>query len=302
MKYKRVGMLLFFLLLPVVSSAVESADLVNINVSTYDDYSRITLSLDKQTDYTLTHYSSKNLLVIILPDAKVDSLERDFEVQNSYVQDLVLKEVPGGVEISIKMGENNQYRCSVVPGSTNLIIDIGLISPEVASEVTAWKDEYMVSSQDVLKITVYEHEDLTQTVKVSSAGYITFPLLGKVKVSDLSARQVEEKLEQLLGEKYLVNPRVMVYVSESANIYILGEVEKPGVYKLRANLTVVEAITMAGGFTKTAYRNKTKVIRNVGNRKETIGVPVGDIIKRGDKRKDPKLEAGDVIIVPESFF
>ena len=178
-----------------------------------------------------------------------------------------------------------------------LILAVFVLPP-----TTGWAEEYLIAPQDVIKITVYEQEDLTQTVKVSSAGTIVFPLVGKVEVAGLSPTQVEEKLEQLLGEKYLVNPQVMVFVTKSADIYILGEVKKPGVYKLKANLTVMEAITMAGGFTKLAYQNKTKVIRVLNGKRETIKVPVRDIIKKGDKNKDIKLKAGDTIIIPESFF
>ena len=178
-----------------------------------------------------------------------------------------------------------------------LILAVFVLPP-----TTGWAEEYLIAPQDVIKITVYEQEDLTQTVKVSSAGTIVFPLVGKVKIAGLSASQVEKKLEQLLGEKYLVNPEVMVFVTTSADIYILGEVKNPGVYKLKANLTVMEAITMAGGFTKLAYQNKTKIIRILNGKKETIKVSVGDIIKKGDKNKDIKLKAGDTIVVPESFF
>lgn len=299
-----VGIILaVFILAPTPVWVEETSHLTNIDISTNAEHTRITMLLDKQIDYTLGSCSSKNTLTITLANTKVSFPEREFEIKSFYVENLLIRESPDGMEIVINRTEmGKQYRCFTMSSSSNLIIDIGLISHPPFGDMAALGEEYIISPQDVFKITVYEHPELTSTVKVSSAGSITFPLLGKVKVAGLSASQVQEKMEQLLGEKYLVNPQVMVNVTEPASIYILGQVKKPGVYKLTADLTVVEAITMAGGFTRIANQNKTKVARTMGNSRKTIKVPVADIIRGRDKSKDIRLQAGDIIVVPESFF
>ncbi len=304
MRFKAFVLLAIFSSLFVNAWADQPANLTDIKVSHLTGYTRITLTLDKQVDYTFSHFPSRGILTITLMDTKTSFPKRKLEVNTPQLKNLRLEE--NGSEIKIvaieKSDKANQYRYFIAPGSSKLIFEIGQFSTSPSIEKAGDSKKYIISPQDVLKITVYGQPDLSQTVKISSSGTITFPLLGRVKVSGLTVSQVEKKLDQLLGEKYLVNPQVMVYVTESANIYILGQVKNPGVYKLRANLNVVEAITMAGGFTKIAYRNKTKVIRSTANSKKTIKVPVGDIIKKGDKNKDIKLQAGDVIVVPESFF
>jgi protein involved in polysaccharide export with SLBB domain len=161
--------------------------------------------------------------------------------------------------------------------------------------------EYRIFPRDILEIRVYDNPDLTQRLEVSESGEISFPLIGKIKVSSLTAPEAEQALGKSLSE-YIVNPQVAVLVAQRQNIYVSGEVKKPGAYELTAGMTVFEAITLAGGFTDFAAPNKTSVRRTKGDKKEVIAVPIAEILKRGDKKKDITLEPGDVIVVPETFF
>lgn len=104
------------------------------------------------------------------------------------------------------------------------------------------------------------------------------------------------------GIKLMANDIIQVKNSESGNIYVLGQVGRPGEYVLKQDTTVVEAVTMAGGLTKIAAANRIRVIRNENGSKQVIDVPVGDILKTGDKSKDIILKPNDVVMVPESFF
>ena len=180
------------------------------------------------------------------------------------------------------------------------------ISAEDQKEKPLYTD-YRVGPENVLNIDVYygKGEKFSQKVKVSSDGYITFPFLGKVKIGGLTVSEVEQKLKTLLGKDYFVNPQVSVFVEEYSTVSILGEVEKPGVYPIQGNLTVVKLISMAGGFTKIAAPKKVKVIRTLpdGNKK-VIRVNVYEIMKRGEKGKeeDILLKPGDIVIVPESIL
>ena len=165
---------------------------------------------------------------------------------------------------------------------------------------------YKVEAGDVLAITVYEHPDLTTEVRVTSNGEIMFPLLGAVDIEDLLVNQVEEKIRFLLEKDYLVDPHVNVFIKEyhPKKVFVMGFVNRPGEYELVKDrpTTVLEAITMAGGFRRGAAENSTKIIRIEDGQEITISIKVSDITKKGNKDKDISVNPGDIIVVPESFF
>jgi polysaccharide export outer membrane protein len=100
----------------------------------------------------------------------------------------------------------------------------------------------------------------------------------------------------------ILEPNDVIVVAEISKISILGQVVKPGSYELKSNMTIVQAIATAGGFSKYANPNGTKIIRSKDGKEVTLRVRVKDITERGDKSKDILLEPGDVVVVPESFF
>jgi len=280
------------------------ARLRDVDVVNHDTFCRIAVWLDRGVGHTLTHSPSNNTLIIRLPHTKsAFPASRRVGAVEPYVRKLQLTERDDAMDILIeKSTTSSMFRTFLMSDSRILIVDVGLILLSQPDEEAIASSEYLISPQDVLDITIFEHPELNQRVRVSSAGTVTFPLLDNVKVSSLSASQIGKRLEELLGVRYLVNPQVTVQVRESANIYVLGEVEKPGVYKLRANLTVVEAITIAGGFTKVAARNRTRIVRTAGDSKKIIAVPVDDVIRDKNSTRDIRLQAEDMIIVPETFF
>lgn len=167
-------------------------------------------------------------------------------------------------------------------------------------------EEYKVDTGDVLLITVYEQPDLTTKTAVGSKGEITFPLLGTVYVKGLTAKEVEEKIRYLLEKDYLVDPQVNVFIEayRPNKVFVMGFVNNPGEYELfkDRSTTVLEIITMAGGFKEGAAANGTKIIRVEGGEKITIPIRVTDITKKGNKDKDVIVKPGDIVVVPESFF
>lgn len=173
----------------------------------------------------------------------------------------------------------------------------------VASQTT---EDYTIQSEDVLQITVYEEPDLTTKARVTSSGEITVPLLGRVAVQGLTIAEVQEKITKLLAEDYLVNPQVQVFIEtyHPRNVFVTGSVNKPGSYPLPTEkpTTLMEAITMAGGFNEKAAIDQTRIIRIENGQEKTIVVRVNEIIKKGDKSKDVAVEPNDIIFVPESFF
>ena len=165
--------------------------------------------------------------------------------------------------------------------------------------------EYIIGFQNVLQIDVYYGRDmnLQRKVRVSSEGRINFPLLGEVEVNGLTVNELERKLTELLGKDYLVNPQVSVFIEEYSTVSVIGQVNTPGTYPIKGKLTVVEAISLAEGFTKIAAPNGVKILRaNPNGTKTTINVKAGDIINGGKKEEDIQLQSGDIVTVPESFF
>ncbi len=164
--------------------------------------------------------------------------------------------------------------------------------------------DYRLAPQDQLTIAVYQEPDLNRDTRVSETGRISLPLVGEVEVAGLSSLEAEAKLRELL-KAYLVEPSVAVTIKEyhSRTIVILGEVEKPGSYVIPTDhpLTCVEAIAQAGGFTKFASPNKTRIVRKVGTDFQSLTVPVADVTS-GDKSKDVALRPDDVVFIPQTLF
>ena len=119
---------------------------------------------------------------------------------------------------------------------------------------TSAEADYRVGPGDVLEVEVYDDPDLSGLVTVQHGGEISFPLLGDLSVTGLTAREVRETLTRLLAKDYLVDPQVVVKVKEHRSqwITLVGEVQRPGKYFLQGSKTLLELLTEAGGFTPQA--------------------------------------------------
>lgn len=175
-----------------------------------------------------------------------------------------------------------------------------------SGQAFAQSPHYKLQPTDVLNITVHGQPDLTTKTRVSSDGYISFPLLGKVKTVGLTAQELEDTLKALLEKDYLVNAQVLVFIEEYhlRQVSVVGEVVKPGKFDmpLEKDMTIMEAIAMAEGFTKDAYIKRIKIVRKENGQEKNIIVDARDITVKGQKDKDIVLQPDDVIVVPESFF
>ncbi len=156
---------------------------------------------------------------------------------------------------------------------------------------------------DVLEIKVFREPDLAGTYRLGSDGEIEFPLIGSVKVSGRMPEEVAGELRTRLADGYLVDPQVTVFVKEqnSQKIHVLGEVKKPGTFAYESGMSIIQAITYAGGFTKLAAENSVVVTRARGpNDQQTFKVAVADIQK--GRANNFELRPGDIINVPEAIF
>ena len=169
------------------------------------------------------------------------------------------------------------------------------------AEVSAPTGANTLGPGDLVEIRVYG-EDLSGAHRVAPEGTIDFPLCGKVKLSGLSTSQAADAITRCLKDGYLKAPQVSVLIREynSKKIFVFGEVQKPGTFPFEGNMSIIQAITLAGGFTKLAAKNSTNVTRIVDGQEKKLRVPVEEIGQ--GKEKNFLLQPGDIVFVPESFF
>jgi polysaccharide export outer membrane protein len=155
---------------------------------------------------------------------------------------------------------------------------------------------------DVVEVRVYQEKDLTGDYRVDADGQFDFPLIGAVKAEGLTAGELAQQIETLLKEKYLRDPQVSVFVKEfnSKKVFVLGQVKKPGTFKFEDRMTIVQLVTLAGGFTNLAARDRTVLTRVVEGEERKFMVPVESI--GTGTAQNVLLQPGDIVFVPESVF
>ena len=158
-----------------------------------------------------------------------------------------------------------------------------------------------LGSGDVFEVRVYGEEELTGIYRVSSDGTISFPLVGSLPVDGQSPQEVSDLLKERLAQ-FIHNPHVTVFVKEynSKKVYVLGRVKAPGTFPFEVGMSIIQAITLSGGFDALANENGTYVTRIVDGREVRKEVPVKDIGE--GQAPNFVLEPGDIVYVPESIF
>jgi protein involved in polysaccharide export with SLBB domain len=156
---------------------------------------------------------------------------------------------------------------------------------------------------DVFEVRVFGEEKLSGKYQVGPDGNIRFPLVGVVPARGREADQVATEIADRLKQgQYLREPHVSIYVleSNSRRVSVLGAVAKPGTFPIVPGMTVVQAVSNAGGFTPLASKDDSVVTRRVNGKLERYRIPVSQIT-RGDLDDFP-LRAGDIVFVPERVF
>lgn len=150
-------------------------------------------------------------------------------------------------------------------------------------------NEYIINTGDVLDIRVWDNEDLNCIAEVSQQGDFTFPLIEKIHASGLSIFELENLIEKKLGDGYLVAPQVKVSLKEykRQRIFVTGEVINPGEHKWERELTVRQAISMAGGQTERASPKRVIIIRKKDGKEKEIKAKMDDIVMPNDIIKIP---------------
>ena len=160
--------------------------------------------------------------------------------------------------------------------------------------------DYIFGPEDVLEITVWRNVDLSKTVTVRPDGKISLPLIGDVSAVGKTTVQLADDISSKLKD-YKENPQVSILVKEvnSYAIYVLGEVTHPGKFPLKSKTTLLQAITVAGGFTPTAARNKIVVFRFTKDGGQgKLKASYDDIVLRDGSNQNIEMKPGDQIVVP----
>ena len=169
-----------------------------------------------------------------------------------------------------------------------------------SQETAAAEDPgYRIGPQDVLKIDVWREDQLTRTVPVRPDGKITLPLLNDVQAAGMTPMQLAEVIGDKL-KKYVNNPQVTVSVTEinSRRVFVAGEVTRPGAFPLLPNMTVLQALTSAGGFTQFARIKGVYVLRMEGGQQVKHAFNYKDVVTGRKAEGNIQLQPGDTIIVP----
>jgi len=168
--------------------------------------------------------------------------------------------------------------------------------PALASAQTPARDlslsNYRLGSGDVVTVEVLGEEDLKRDhIRLSDAATISYPILGEIRLSGKTVAELERIIREGLRGRYLVNPQVTVTINEYRNFYINGQIKKPGGYPFIPGLTVLKAVSLAGGFNERAAKDKVFIVRENDPAQKRMPVDM-----------NVAVYPGDVITVEESFF
>jgi polysaccharide export outer membrane protein len=165
----------------------------------------------------------------------------------------------------------------------------------------AVSSEYIIGAEDVLEITVWRNVDLSKIVQVRPDGRISMPIIRDIMAVGKTPSQLAEEMSNKLKE-YVQNPVVAGSLKEvnSSNVFVLGEVAKPGRYPLKSKTTLLQGITIAGGFTPIAARNQMVIFRFTESAPgmKRLTASYDDIVLRGGMTDNFELKSGDTIVVP----
>ncbi len=158
---------------------------------------------------------------------------------------------------------------------------------------------YVIGPEDMLDISVWKEPDISRMVPVRPDGKISLPLLHDVQAAGLTPKQLGVLVTESL-KKYLTDPQVTVIVTaiNSRRIYILGEVARPGAYALLPDMTVLQALSSAGGFTTFANTKRIYVLRTENGKQVKYFFNYKQVVAGVQTQQNIALQSGDTVVVP----
>ncbi len=173
------------------------------------------------------------------------------------------------------------------------------VKQALSANTVATDSDYKIGPQDMLRIDVWKEPDISRVVPVRPDGKITLPLVNDVQASGLTTNQLAAKIAEGL-KKYITSPQVTVGVTEinSRKFFVSGEVARPGAFPLLPNMTVLQALSSAGGFTQFAREKKIYILRMEDGKQVKHPFNYKDVISGKNVEQNIMLQGGDIIVVP----
>jgi len=184
---------------------------------------------------------------------------------------------------------------------STIIFSDGICPAEEKAAAPGVSDEshYLIGANDLLNIFIWQEEELTQDVVVMADGRITFPLIGEIMAKGLTVTQLANIITEKMKD-YISNPVVTVGLRESRSrmIYTIGKIVNPGSYQLQPDMTVLQALSNAGGFTEWADTKNIMIVRRTNNKDVMHRFNYQEFISGKDLKQNIVLEPNDTIVVP----
>ena len=186
----------------------------------------------------------------------------------------------------------------------SITVGLGCFKPDVIIPPGPPEEGFILGPEDVIEVVVWRTPDLSRQVVIRPDGKISLPLIGDVLASGLTADSLASSIADRFKE-YKENPSVSINVLEvnSYYVFIVGEISAPGKLQFKTYTTLLQAISLAGGFTQFASRNDMLVIRNLitaDAKIKELRIPIryDDLISEEGAAYNITLKSGDTIIVP----
>lgn len=173
--------------------------------------------------------------------------------------------------------------------------------PAARDGARATEADYKIGPQDLIDILVFGQPDLGRTVRVNTKGMISMPLVGHIEAVGLTAQALEQRIAERLSEKYLQDPQVTVFIKEFTTLRftVEGAVNKPGVYPLVGQMTLLRALAVAGGQGALSDLSEVMLFRIAGSGERATVTYDVEKIRAGDVL-DPIVQNDDLIVVKRS--
>lgn len=180
-----------------------------------------------------------------------------------------------------------------------LLVIAASIGSSWAQEAARAEPPYVIQANDLLEIFVWKEPELSRKVLVRPDGRISVPLVQDLQAAGLTPVQLKERIEEQLHE-FIATPSVTVIVDaiQHYRIYVTGKVNNPASFMLEKPITVLQALSLAGGFQEYANESDIKVVRTYGDEYVYMDFNYKDVIRGRETRQNILLNSGDVVVVP----
>lgn len=175
------------------------------------------------------------------------------------------------------------------------MVAFALVGPLRAAQDT---DSYKLQPGDIIEVSVWKEQDLQRELRISPDGNISFPLIGHLKAAEHTVKSLNQEIIDRLS-KYIPDPSVTVLLKDTSGsrFFVIGKVTRPGQYPMTQPVTVLQALSIAGGTTTYAKTGDIKVIRK-GDTEKAIPFNYDDIKDGEELAQNIQLKNGDVVVVP----